>query len=196
MKKLHFHLKAISDLGPCVWDGEDILLENVACLERSGPLDLTFLRDRSFWKEERSIAAGACFIREQDRNLLSSTTKALVVDDPWISFIHGLRYLESLKSKSSSFIHKTAVIHEEAFVHPSCSIGAGVVIHQGVFIQENCVLESGAVIGPDVTMKKGCVVGSGCVIAYSDLEEGVVIKPGAKIGQKCLFWVSQSSSSL
>jgi UDP-3-O-[3-hydroxymyristoyl] glucosamine N-acyltransferase len=191
-----FDLETISQQVPCCWEGKNLVLEGISSVDRAGPGELTFLKSRTAFKGDGLVRAGACFVREQDKACLSASTVALVVPDPWLSFVQALRYLTGLRQPLMPFRHATAVIHEESIVHASCVVEAHVVIRQGVVIEEGCILEAGAVIGPDVRLGKNCSVGAHSTIAYADLEDDVIVKSGARIGQAGFGFIIQDQKML
>jgi UDP-3-O-[3-hydroxymyristoyl] glucosamine N-acyltransferase len=84
------------------------------------------------------------------------------VADPKIAFVRILR--EIVPKPDSSNIHCTAIIHEEAMIHDSvsigpfcyigkCSIGANTLIESHCRISDNCE------IGKNVIIQSGCIIG-------------------------------------
>jgi UDP-N-acetylglucosamine acyltransferase len=61
-------------------------------------------------------------------------------------------------------IHPTAIIHPDARIHSSVSIGAYAVIEGPATIGEGCAISAHAIITGDVTMGKNNTVGHGTVI--------------------------------
>jgi len=74
-------------------------------------------------------------------------------------------------------VHPTAVVEASARIAPTAVIGPRSQIGEGSRIGPN------AVIGPGVLVGRNCEVGANVTITHSYLGDGVVILPGAQIGQ-------------
>ncbi len=82
-------------------------------------------------------------------------------------------------------IHPSAVIHEDAEIADSATIGPGVVISQGARIGANCRILAGAVIENDVSLGDGCIVHPNAVVGYGCLlGNEVEIGAGSVIGSE------------
>ncbi len=71
---------------------------------------------------------------------------------------------------------------------PSARLESGVVVGPGAVIAENCevgeatVIGPNAVLGPGVAVGRGSVIGAGATLECTLAGDGVVIQPGARIG--------------
>jgi UDP-3-O-[3-hydroxymyristoyl] glucosamine N-acyltransferase len=79
--------------------------------------------------------------------------------------------------------HSSAIIESLAIVSNTVKVGANVVICALAKVGEDCIIEANAYIGPSVELGKGCHVHVGVSIEHCSAGEGVVFKPGSRIGQ-------------
>jgi UDP-3-O-[3-hydroxymyristoyl] glucosamine N-acyltransferase len=82
----------------------------------------------------------------------------LETDEPQLAFYILAQYFGP--SPEGPSIHPTAVIHREAIVHPTASIGAYSIL-------EKCVIGEGAVVHPNVQIYKNTEIGKGVIIEAS-----------------------------
>jgi UDP-3-O-[3-hydroxymyristoyl] glucosamine N-acyltransferase len=77
----------------------------------------------------------------------------------------------------------SAQVHASARIEAGVTIDALAVIGPRAQIGAETVIAAGAAIGPDVCLGRRCAVGAGATIVHALLGDGVVIQPGARIGQ-------------
>ncbi|GIW74681.1 MAG: UDP-3-O-acylglucosamine N-acyltransferase [Phycisphaerales bacterium] len=155
----------------------DLMLNDIAPLDKANPGALTFIRDQrhaAAWPASRASAA--------------LVTEGVRLDEPdpagrALLFVPDadramLALLEAFADRSAPeppepAVHPTAVVDPTAQVHgaaigPLCIVGPGARI------------EAGAVLLARVTIGQGVHVG-----AHSVLHPGVVVQPGCRIGRHC-----------
>lgn len=81
-------------------------------------------------------------------------------------------------------VHPSAVIHPEARIGAGTEIGPHAVIEAGAEIGANCRICAFVLVGRKVVLGDDCVIHSHCSISHAVLGRGVVLHPGARIGQE------------
>ncbi|KUO61631.1 MAG: UDP-3-O-(3-hydroxymyristoyl)glucosamine N-acyltransferase [Alphaproteobacteria bacterium BRH_c36] len=163
------------------------LICNVSTLKDAGSDDLTFFVNRRYADQLCETAAGACLLAKRDAKRAPERLSTLAVDDPYLAFakVIGLFYPGAMRSRSA---------HSEAtecgrLVHPSARIDEGVIIEPGAVVGREAVIGSGtivaagAVVGYRSVLGANCYVGSDAVVTHAIVGDGVIIHPGARIGQ-------------
>lgn len=153
-------------------------------IDRPAPADSSDRHGIAFCESEKYLAAaeradvGALLISRD-----SSTSKPHIkVDSPRMAF-GMLLALSSRRLPIDPGIHPTALVSDDAEVHPSASIGPYVVIERGAKV------EAGARIYPFSYVGEGCLVGENVtlyprVTLYQDVLIGArsIIHSGAVLG--------------
>ncbi|MGB6537211.1 MAG: hypothetical protein WBF58_14745 [Xanthobacteraceae bacterium] len=80
----------------------------------------------------------------------------------------------------------SALVHASARIEAGATIDPLVVIGPRAQIGAETVIAAGAAVGPGVCIGRRCAIGSGTTIVHALLGDGVVIQPGARIGQSGL----------
>jgi UDP-3-O-[3-hydroxymyristoyl] glucosamine N-acyltransferase len=171
-------------------DGVDssIRLVTVAPLDQAGPDALTFLDNPRYAEALPGTRAAACLLPARYAASVPSGTVALVAAEPYraVAIVLGHIYPETLRPGS---IFGTEGISPGAFIHPAARLEAGVTIDPGAVIGPRTEIGSGtyvganSVVGPDVRIGRNCSIGSQATVLNALIGNGVIIHPGARIGQ-------------
>ena len=165
---------------------------DVATLDGAGPQHLTFCVGKSAGEALARTTAGFCFVPQAEKNLtVPAGTVALPCASPSHAFAAALRlfYPE----------HMLATWSQQTAVDPSAKIGDGVRLSPGVVIGPNVEIGERTILGPNVVIGRGvaigrdCEVGSNVSITHAYIGDGVVILPGAQIGQPGFGFASGAS---
>lgn len=155
---------------------------DLAPLECAGPDHLTYCSDRRAVDALARTRAGYCFVPLG--TVLSdcgSTTVLLACN----SVQHSFAAVATLFYPG----HSLSTWSQEAHRNPSASLGSGVVLAPGVALGPGVDIGQGTRIGPNTVIGRGvaigrnCEIGSNVSIANSYIGDGVVVLPGAQIGQ-------------
>lgn len=160
----------------------DLLLEDVAPLDKAGAADLSFLDNVKYKDQFRASKAGACFIHESMADQAPKGMALLVSAAPYKSYALAAQafYPETLSESS---------ISPQALIDPSANIGKGCVIEAGVIIGANakigpqCRIEAGVVIGPGVQIGSQCRIGVHSSVSHALIGDHVRLYPGCRVGQ-------------
>jgi len=77
-----------------------------------------------------------------------------------------------------------SVIHPDAYMHPSVSIGKGTVVFAGAVIQPDAVIGEHCIINSGATVDHDCVLGN-----YVHIAPGVNLAGNVKIGEGVFFGI-------
>jgi len=158
----------------------DCIIDRVDTIQEGSAGSICFLANRKYLKHLAATKASAVILHSE--YLSQCQSNALVSENPYLTYAHIATLLYP-QAEFEAGLHCSAVVADDAVIHPTASIGAC------------CVVESGANIGPHVCLEPGCVIGRNVSIgAHSlikanvtlchetEIGENVLIHPGAVIG--------------
>lgn len=155
---------------------------DLATLDGAGEQHLTFCIGKTAAKALASTKAGFCFIGKDAAALAHPASMVAIRCE---SANHAFAAALGLFYPDNSLVRWT----QQAAIDPSAKIAADVQLAPGVVvgphaeIGERTVLGPNCVIGRGVAIGRDCQIGGNVSIAYSYIGDGVVILPGAQIGQ-------------
>jgi UDP-3-O-[3-hydroxymyristoyl] glucosamine N-acyltransferase len=171
-----------AELAPSQAERGSRQIHGVAPLQSAGPLDLSFLDNRRYADFLQATQAGAVIVHPEFLARVPTGTVAIVTPEPYLGW-----------AKASTLFHPpagpAAGVHPTAIVDPAAVIGAGAEIGPGAVIGPGAEIGAGSIIGPLAVIGEGVVIGKACrihaqaTISHAILGDGVVIYPGARIGQ-------------
>ena len=158
--------------------------------------EITFLSDKKYLEDLKSTKASFVLVKEQDREYVPKTCKAIVVDDPYLAFAKLTQIFapkvdikrENVVVGYNSYIDESAIIMSNVVIGNNVTIGKNVKIYPNVTIYDNTIIED------DVIIHSGSVIGSdGFGYAYESDRTPVkivhfgrvVIKKDVEIGANC-----------
>ncbi|MBF0095456.1 MAG: UDP-3-O-(3-hydroxymyristoyl)glucosamine N-acyltransferase [Alphaproteobacteria bacterium] len=156
--------------------------KDVAPLDRAGPDDVSFLDNRKYVDVFATSKAGACIVHPGLVSRAPAGMALLISLEPYRAYalIAAAFYPEAAPDgwiSPGATVDPSAVVGRGTRVEAGAVIGAGVEIGRGCRIAPNAVIEHGVVIGDD------CVVGANASLSHCILGKGVIVYPGARIGQ-------------
>lgn len=153
----------------------DVVISGVAGLEEAREGDISFLANPKYLSRLGSTNAAAIIISENNGHV-PDKRNYLLVDNPYMSFLHTVELFYPQSRSFSPGVHPTAV------VDPSATIGAD------VFIGPLAVVAAYARIADRTILQARSYVGE-----YSDIGEETRLMPGATVldhvtvGKRCLL---------
>ena len=166
----------------------NIVIRNIAALDRAGPGDLAFIDNVRYSDQLRHTRAGACLTNSRFEKLAPPHLAVLRAREPYRAFVVVARTLFAGALRPSSLFAVTGVA-SGAHVHPSARLEAEVTIDPGAVVGPEAEIGAGtliganAVIGPRVRIGRDCSVGAGTSITHALIGDRVIIHPGCRIGQ-------------
>jgi UDP-3-O-[3-hydroxymyristoyl] glucosamine N-acyltransferase len=167
-----------------VFDGDaERIFVGVASLEAATADEVSFCEAPRYAPALRATGAGAVLVPETLASQVPQGCLAIICPLPAAAFgrVAGLFHP---RPRPQTRIDPTAIVAADAVIGEGTEIGPMSVIGAGARIGEGCL------IGPLVTVGRGVVLGAGCVlhshasISHAICAEGVVLHPGARVGQE------------
>lgn len=157
-------------------------LIDVASLEDADAETISFLDNPKYTTHLERSQAGACVISAEMAARAPEGMALLISTEPYRAYakIATHFYPEALALPdgfTDAPIDPTAQLADGVTLAPGVVIGAKAEIGEGTAIGPNTIIGPGVVIGQE------CQIGGHCTITHSLLGDGVVIHPGARIGQ-------------
>jgi UDP-3-O-[3-hydroxymyristoyl] glucosamine N-acyltransferase len=168
--------------GRCEGDPER-LFSGVAPLQTAGPGDVSFLDNRKYLPALKETKAGAVVLAAAMAAQVPEGVLAIVAPAPYLGFGRIAQLLHPVVGPKPG-IHPTAVIAADASLGEGCEIGPYVVIGAAARIGAGCIIHPHVVVGPAVELGEGCRLHPHSSISHAIAGRGVVLHPGARIGQE------------
>lgn len=153
-----------------------LIINSILPIEKAGLGSLSFYYHEKYENYFLNSKASCLIISDSNRSLPKPEQSYIRVENPYLSFVNLLKFIEAQSKKSSSGIHQTATVGEYCNVDSSSLVSANCVIGDNCSISQNVVLKPHVVLYDDVTIGDGTVVHS-----------NVVIYQGTKIGKNCII---------
>jgi UDP-3-O-[3-hydroxymyristoyl] glucosamine N-acyltransferase len=180
---LRLSTQAVADLvgGRLLGDGE-VVLEELAPLERAGPRSLGFLVAARYLAAFARSSAGAVLMAEEFASETRGPKTRIVVTDPADALARAAAAFAP-PGISAQGIDPTARVSPDASLGQGVTLGPFVVVEEGARIGDRTRLGAGTYIGAGVTLGEDCLLGPH-VVCYqgSRLGNRVSIKAGAVVG--------------
>ncbi len=169
--------------GDGVTGDPDRLFEGVAPLDAATPSQVSFCEGRAYQAALSNTQAGLILVSANLASAVPAGSLAVVCRDPALAFGRVASLFHPVPPPSGQ-IHPSAVIHPDATIGEGTEIGACAVIEAGAEIGRNCRIAPFALIGAKVVLGDDCIIHSHCSVSHAILGRGVVLHPGARIGQE------------
>ena len=183
--------------GVALPDGADGAAEifDLATLAGAGDRHLTFCIGKAAADALAATKAGFCFLTKGPVALPTPDATTII---PCESANHAFAAALTLFYPDNG----VQTWDQQMAIHPTAKIGAdvklapGVIIGPDVEIGERTSLGPNCAIGRGVTIGRDCQIGSNVSISNSYIGDGVVILPGAQIGQPGFGFASGASGHI
>jgi UDP-3-O-[3-hydroxymyristoyl] glucosamine N-acyltransferase len=163
--------------------GDDILIEDVAPLDRAGERHISFLTHDKRYQAVAQASQAAVIIAAPQAADWVEGAQLIVSDAPQrlFNYVVGQIYPDSAAASietgpADSNRHPTARVDQSAMIAPTAIIGEGVEIGAGTQIGHYCVIGRGVQIGRD------CRIEAHVSINYALLGDDVRLASGVRIG--------------
>ncbi|NCC21810.1 MAG: UDP-3-O-(3-hydroxymyristoyl)glucosamine N-acyltransferase [Alphaproteobacteria bacterium] len=161
---------------------ENLLIRDVAPVDRAGPCDITFFDNRKYRQSFQETRAGACLVSPESVRYAPPGTALLVTKYPYKAYAHIASIFYG-SERPDPYISDRAFIDETATVGRECTIEPGAVIGPGAEIGNGCWIEANAVIGQGVVVGEQCRIGAGSTLSHCLIGKSVRLYPGVRVGQ-------------
>jgi UDP-3-O-[3-hydroxymyristoyl] glucosamine N-acyltransferase len=165
-------------------DGDgDRVFSGVAALGVAEASEVSFCDGPRNLAALRATRAGAVIVAPTQRAEVPNGAVAIIVAAPALAFARAAALFHPPPAPRTG-IHPTAVIGEGAEIGEGCEVGPYAVIGARARIGAGCIIGPHAVVGEAVELGPGCHVHAHASISHAICGAGVVLHPGARIGQE------------
>lgn len=161
----------IAALGGELSGNADVLVSQVAPLERADASQIGFVAHAKYRKALESTQAGAVILPRSLAGAWGGT--CIIADDPYLYFARVAQLLNPTQNAYVG-VHPTAVVLTD--------LPASVSVGPLAFVGEDCRIGEGVVIGPGAVVERGSSLGRDTL-----LHAKVVIYAGSEIGARCVL---------
>lgn len=168
-------------------------LTGFATLQSAVKGQMGFLANPKYRNQLLATGASVVLVNESEaKNAVNQIASGLknpdlllwVVSNPYLYYARIQQWwVEVSTPRTIAYIHPTAVIHEDAEIDASASIGPNVVVEAGAKIGANTRIAAGCVIGAHVSIGSNCIFHAN-VTVYHECQIGnrVILHSGVVIG--------------
>lgn len=159
------------------------VITDVAPLHKAEKGQISCLHNPKYIDHFKKTKATACLVSPEYVKYAPKGIVVLLSPKPYRSYgqVTALFYPHVNKAGG---ISPQASIHSTAKIGKNCCIGPFAVIEENVHIGEGCEIGSNSIIEAGVELGKECRISPNVTISHALLGTRVVVKPGARIGQK------------
>ncbi len=161
----------------------DRRFDGVAPLAEAGPGQVAFLAERRYLGALRATTAGAVILQPAFLDAVPAGAVPVVTDAPQLGFARVAALFHPAPQPRAG-VHPTAVVGEGATIGEGTEVGACAVIGEGARLGRRCVNHPHAVVGPNVEIGDECRLHPHSSVSHALLGRGVVLHPGARVGQE------------
>jgi UDP-3-O-[3-hydroxymyristoyl] glucosamine N-acyltransferase len=159
------------------------MIEDVASLEKAGTGQISCFHNTKYSDLFKLTRAAACLATPEQAIHAPEGLALLLTPQPYRAY-GKVATLFYPPYKRKNGISPLAAIHSSAKIGQNCSINPFVVIEAHAVIGDNCEIGANTVIEYGVEIGQDCRIASSVTISHSLIGKRVVIKSGARIGQK------------
>lgn len=176
-----YTLQALASRFDAALQGQgDVEITHVTTLQHGSVGGISFLTNDKYRSHLATTAASAVILAPKDRERCQ--TNALITDNP-----HGLyariAQLFAPPVTAALGIHPSAVVADDAEIHPTASIGPLCVVEAGVKIAANVILGPHCIIQAGTTIDENThLVADVTICHHTRIGKQVTLHPGSVIG--------------
>lgn len=161
----------------------NLIVKDVSPLHKASIGHISCLHNSKYLDQFKKTKASACLVSIDHAHYAPKGVALLLSSQPYRAYgqVASLFY-PSIKREGS--VSPLAAVHSTAKIGKNCYIGPFVVIDENAIVGDGCEIEANSVIGSGVELGEDCRISSNVTISYALLGKRVVLKPGARIGQK------------
>ena len=155
----------IEALGGTLEGDPGIEITRLAPLEAAQAQELSFLSHPRYQQQLAASRAACVIVAPAMREVAMARGACIVADDPYVYFARATQLWRKRHALPvAPGVHPSAVVHSEAKVHATASVGPLCVIERGARVGAGTVLKSRITVGEDCHLGERCIVHPGVVI--------------------------------
>lgn len=155
----------------------------IASLEAATADEVSFCEAPRYAAALRTTGAGAVLVSHALSGQVPQGCVGITCASPAAAFSRVAELFHP-KTRPQARIHPTASVAVDAMIGEGTEIGPMSVIGAGARIGEGCLIGPLVTVGPGVTLGARCVLHSHASISHAICGDGVVLHPGARVGQE------------
>lgn len=160
-----------------------LIINSILPIEKAGLGALSFFYHDKYEQFFHNSKASCIIISQNNCSLPSDNQAYIKVDDPYLSFVNLLKFIESKSIKHEFGLHKSAEIGINCRIDSSSLVSANCVIGANCIVSQNVVLKPGVVLYDNVEIGEGTVIHSNTVIYHGVIiGKKSIIHAGAVVG--------------
>ena len=152
------------------YEGDSITISALNTLSDASAFELSFLQNKKYVEQLEETKAGAVFVTEAMVEHVPSTTKAIVVEDPYMALAHASKLFAPAlidNDASEPVVGEGTLIADGANLAKGCVIGKGCTIMPGAYIGRGATVGDNTIIHANASVYHDCEIGSDCIIHSS-----------------------------
>ncbi len=145
---------------------KDIEIKNLSTLSEATASSLSFFHNEKYKKELKNTKAAAIFIQDKFKDLVPSSSIAIIVDEPY-KMIAKVTELFKYKPSIDTFepiLEENVKVAKSANFGKNVKIGKNSIIMAGVYLGDNVEIGENCIIYPNVTIYYNCKIASNVTI--------------------------------
>ncbi|MBK1673100.1 UDP-3-O-(3-hydroxymyristoyl)glucosamine N-acyltransferase [Ectothiorhodospira shaposhnikovii] len=163
-------------------DAGALVLEGVATLGQATPRQLGFMNNERFLPDLRQTRAGAVILKAGHQS--QCPVPALVCANPHLAFARAATLLHPPPLPEPG-IHASAVVSDQARIHPTACVGPQCVVEAGARLDAHVILGPGCIIGEDALIGEGTRLFARVTVgARVRIGRFGLLHPGAVVGSE------------
>ena len=161
----------------------DLMITDVAPLERAQPDELSFLDNPKYLMQFRASTAGACVVAPKFASQAPGGMNLILSDNPYLAYalIADAFYPKPLPEPG---IHETALIDPSAAIDSNCRIDAYAIISPGAEIGARAHIGAHAFVGARVQIGADTILGPNVSLTNCLVGMRCQIHAGARVGER------------
>lgn len=159
------------------------MFKGLAALDQADADELTFIDNPRFASALARTRAGAVLVRAELAARAPAGCIIITAANPQLAFARAATLFHPPAAPTATR-HPTAVIAADAEVADDASIGPYAVIGARAVVGAGCDIGPHAVVGEGVVLGPRCVLHAHASISHALCGQGVVLHPGARVGQE------------
>jgi UDP-3-O-[3-hydroxymyristoyl] glucosamine N-acyltransferase len=155
----------VEALGGTLHGSAATVIERLASLQSAGPADMSFLSHAKYVGQLQTSRAGCIIVAPSAQMAACQRGACIVTDDPYLYYARLSQWWRKKTEPAEACgVHSSAVVHHEAIIDASATVGPLCVIERGARVGRNTVLKARVTLGAGCSIGDRCLIHSGVVI--------------------------------
>ena len=146
---------------------KDLQITGLSTLKGANASQISFLENPKYANDLKDTKAAAVFVTEEMKDIVPSSSIALVCKNPYLTLAHASKYFAPKiieENNENPVIGKNCTITQNVYIGKGSIIGDNCTFMPGVFIGDNVQIGNNCTIYPNVTIYRDCIIGNDVMI--------------------------------